>query len=350
MPLENALAHSPTLVMVTGSGRSGTSTVAGALKMLGLHVPQPEVEANSSNPRGFFEPRWAVDLHKRLLTDAGVRTLDARPDAPDLLTEVVRSLDIRTELREWLSGQLEHDQIVVKDPRAFWLKDLWTGVAEELGLRTTFLTMLRHPAEVVGSRDMHYLNTADAEHRRARETANIAGWVNVALINERRSREDSRVFVHYVDLIEDWRSTMTTVGDRLELSYDGSVSASRPHEIDDFIDKSLRRSQLSWDDIHVPPDLREIAESVWSALDVLSRTPFDPAAQETLDEARERYQKLFAYAVAMTQDHTNYKVDVARRRARQRAARELRAQARTTSTPSTARRVVGKLRRLGGGG
>ena len=30
------------IVFVVGSGRSGTSTVSGALQGLGLHVPQPE--------------------------------------------------------------------------------------------------------------------------------------------------------------------------------------------------------------------------------------------------------------------------------------------------------------------
>ena len=39
---------SPTpLVLVSGSGRSGTSSLAGTLKRLGLHVPQPEVEAGA---------------------------------------------------------------------------------------------------------------------------------------------------------------------------------------------------------------------------------------------------------------------------------------------------------------
>ena len=40
------------LVLVSGSGRSGTSSLAGALKRLGLHVPQPAVAASETNPRG----------------------------------------------------------------------------------------------------------------------------------------------------------------------------------------------------------------------------------------------------------------------------------------------------------
>ena len=55
------------VVFVVGSGRSGTSTMAGTLRTLGLHVPQPEVVADATNPKGFGEPRWVVDLHAELL-------------------------------------------------------------------------------------------------------------------------------------------------------------------------------------------------------------------------------------------------------------------------------------------
>src|SRR5690242_12281884 len=73
------------LVVVSGAGRSGTSTVAGALKMLGLHVPQPEIRPNEANPRGYFEPKWVVEFHKRALAETGVKTNDARPDAWDVV-------------------------------------------------------------------------------------------------------------------------------------------------------------------------------------------------------------------------------------------------------------------------
>ena len=56
-----------TMVIVTGAGRSGTSSMAGALKQLGVLVPQPEVQANKANPRGHFEPRclsWTPALRR----------------------------------------------------------------------------------------------------------------------------------------------------------------------------------------------------------------------------------------------------------------------------------------------
>ncbi len=77
-------AGPPRLVVVVGSGRSGTSTLAGALKYLGMHVPQPEWPANRSNPRGFHEPKWVVQFQRRMLRRANIALDDARPAAFDL--------------------------------------------------------------------------------------------------------------------------------------------------------------------------------------------------------------------------------------------------------------------------
>ena len=69
------------VLFVAGAGRSGTSTMAGLMQILGLHVPQPEVVADETNPKGFGEPRWVVDHHDRLLKEALVQVSDARPEA-----------------------------------------------------------------------------------------------------------------------------------------------------------------------------------------------------------------------------------------------------------------------------
>ena len=69
------------VLFVAGAGRSGTSTMAGLMRILGLHVPQPEVDADETNPKGFGEPRWVVDHHDRLLKEALVQVSDSRPEA-----------------------------------------------------------------------------------------------------------------------------------------------------------------------------------------------------------------------------------------------------------------------------
>lgn len=345
--LEASEGRAGTLVLVTGSGRSGTSTAAGTLKKLGLHIPQPEIPANDANPRGYFEPRWAVNFHKRVLSHAGVRTLDARPEAADLMIRSTDNPDFRDQLREWLADQAGlADQIVVKDPRAFWATNLWLDAADAARLSPRFLTMLRHPTEVVASRDMHYLKNAGDAKRRVRETANIGGWVNVALINERASRGVQRAFLHYTDLITDWRSAMRQTGEILDLAYDDDLEPDHRNAVDDFIDSNLRRAQVSWTDLDVPSDLRDIAEAVWANLDRLCKDPADAAAMESNDRLAVEYRDMHGYAVALTQDYMNHRIDQVRAQVRRRTLREVRAQAAAATPASVRQRVVRRLRRL----
>src|SRR6476659_9628488 len=94
------------LILVVGVGRSGTSLLTGILGQLGFHVPQPEVEADDTNPRGFSEPRWAVDFHTKLLQKQRVTVNDSRPAAFEKTGAVADDDAVRADLRGWLKEQL----------------------------------------------------------------------------------------------------------------------------------------------------------------------------------------------------------------------------------------------------
>src|SRR3954451_18032235 len=144
------------LVLVSGAERSGTSTIAGALHHLGLHVPLPVIKPNESNPTGFFESTWPLRFHRRIMDRAFVEQTDGRPEAQQLMADAVYDAT-RDELRTWLADiALVEPQVVVKDPRSIWVPWLWKEAAGELGYDVGFLTMLRHPAEVLGSRSTYY--------------------------------------------------------------------------------------------------------------------------------------------------------------------------------------------------
>ena len=88
-------------------------------------------------------------------------------------------------------AQYDHagDQIVVKDPHAFWFAQVEV-VSAELGADLRWLTALRHPAEV-GSRDIAYLSSQSEDLRLTKETSNVAGWVHAALLTEQAGRARS---------------------------------------------------------------------------------------------------------------------------------------------------------------
>src|SRR5262245_13106553 len=104
---------------------------AGTLHHLGLHVPQPVLKPNDSNPAGFFESTWPVQFHKQLLDEAVVAPTDSRPEAFELVDRAITPA-VRGELRSWLGGVLDDaPRVVVKDPRSMWVPGLWAATAED---------------------------------------------------------------------------------------------------------------------------------------------------------------------------------------------------------------------------
>jgi hypothetical protein len=271
------------LVLVVGVGRSGTSLLSGILGQLGFHIPQPEVEADDTNPRGFGEPRWVVDFHSRVMADKRVTVNDSRPAAFKQTAAAAELL--RGELLGWLRGQLdEADCVVVKDPRTVWFLDLWRACAADLGARTSFVTMLRHPAEIVASARRSYGPGLT-------EAGRAAAWMNVMLQTERTTRDAPRAFVRYDDLLADWMPEIRRVGARLEIP--ALASVDREPAVDAFVDPKLHRNRTTWDDLNVPVRVRDLAEEVWAHVQA--------GDQAALDGDRDGYLALYREAEAIAQ-------------------------------------------------
>lgn len=300
------------VLLVTGSGRSGTSSVGGTLKRLGFHVPQPEVPADERNPRGYYEPAWVADFHKRWLDGLPVRTIDSRPHAGDIAMADATP-EREAELREWLVDELaarpEDDVVVIKETRAYWVYPLWERVTAAVGAELVSLTMLRHPAQVVRSRDTAYLTGQSDAMRRERETTNVAAWMNSIFVTERASRDNPRAFVPYVDLIGDWRAAMSNACDQLGVD-PGDLSP--PHPVDDFLTTSLNRSAEAWDGLSVPEQLRAMAEETWRAANILVTSPADAGAVADLERLRASYTDLYTASAAIAGDEATARVHAAK--------------------------------------
>jgi hypothetical protein len=298
------------LVLVVGVGRSGTSLVAGILGQLGLHIPQPEVKADQTNPRGFGEPRWVVDFHAELLEQRHVSVNDARPHALELTGREAPAAEER--LRAWLGGQFEvADALVVKDPRTIWFLPLWLRAAEELGASTSFVTMLRHPAEIVTSARKYYGAGLSA-------AARASAWINLILHTEHATRGSLRSFVRYEDVLADWESEIRRVGSDLGSPWLASVARAQHPEVERFVDPTLHRNRVGWDALDVPPRVRDMAEDVWHEIQRLVDPQGAPDLLPGLDARRAAYIEMYAEAEAIAQSSVN----AARRRATAAAARQ----------------------------
>jgi hypothetical protein len=281
------------LVLIVGVGRSGTSLLAGILGQLGIHVPQPEVVADATNPRGFGEPRWVVDFHRRLMRrpTVNVHVFDARPEAFGRTAAAGEDPATRLALRTWLGAELAAaEAIVVKDPRSGWFLPLWMDCSSELGAQTSCVTMLRHPAEILVSARRSY-GTWQADTSRA------AGWLNQMLETERATRDRSRAFIRYEDLLADWAGEVRRAGAQIGLPRLAGLDGGHFPAIEAFVDPTLHRNRVSWDEAPLPPALLELVDEAWDALQVLSRPDGDDARlRARLDAAHAAYRALYADA------------------------------------------------------
>jgi hypothetical protein len=290
-------AYGRSLLLVAGSGRSGTSLFTGIVQRLGFYVPQPEVPADETNPRGFAESLWVVEFHTDLLRNAGIHVSDARPSAWASTTEINLRPRVQRRLARWLTQQFRRsDDVVIKDPRLSWFLPLWRRCGEQLGASPRFVTVLRHPAAVIDSKQRWYGAWRG-------EVSRAAGWLNQTLFTERATRGAPRAFVRYDDLLDDWTKEVGRIGTSLDLRVvrDAPVQAMRSaHE---FVDKSLSRSRPNWEEARIPAALRAQVDEVWELVSRLvdAEDPDDPSLAERLDAARAAYVELYEEAEAIAQ-------------------------------------------------
>ena len=203
-----------TVVLVTGSMRSGTSSLAGSLKHLGWHVPQPEVPASERNAKGHFEPRWVIEFHKRLMRGALVRPSDGSPRARERVDQyaaedgrgragrLARPPGGDRGRRQGPARRLAAAALASRAPRRReGAADPHRAPPPGRGGRLAGPDLGRRPAyrrRAPGQGDLQHRRLAQ---RRAGHRGRLAGA--------------PRAFIRYDDLLADWRTALGRVSDQL---------------------------------------------------------------------------------------------------------------------------------------
>jgi hypothetical protein len=148
------------MIIVTGSGRSGTSAVARLLHESGLHAGHDLIEADESNAEGYFEERSIIVINDHILEDVGMREWFTAASRAQLL-EAARAQegDMRMMIRAATP--------LWKDPRFCWTLEAWM---ELMYMKPRVVVCLRSPAEVVASTLKYYGQVSEeavrhVEHR-----------------------------------------------------------------------------------------------------------------------------------------------------------------------------------------
>ena len=188
-----------------GSGRSGTSMVAGMLAKTDYFFGNKLYQARESNPKGFFEDPEINDINETILSQVTLR----RP--PLIGNFVLRS--IPTYGQRWLSriplntiftlDDLIKQRIsqatnkvpfCYKDPRFSYTLDVWRPFLRNV----VYICVFRHPAITAQSiikfakTDKHLKNFSISFH------GALKVWTQIYLhILEKHIKEGTWLFVHY---------------------------------------------------------------------------------------------------------------------------------------------------------
>lgn len=144
----------PSVLVVLGMHRSGTSVITSMLHGLGLRLDDELVAPAVDNPRGFWESRRIVDLHEALLA-----TLQRSWKQPFLTAPLPdgwwndRAVQpVRAALVDLVRREAGRPGVWgFKDPRTARLLPLWHAIFAEAGVEPVWLLVYRHPAAVMRS-------------------------------------------------------------------------------------------------------------------------------------------------------------------------------------------------------
>ena len=224
-------AARPIALFVLGMGRSGTSALTRVLSLCGGALPAKLVGANSSNPLGHWEPREAFWLNDAILYRHGSSRYD-----PSLRLQEEDQFDTKEKaawvavIGEFLTELPAAPLVVIKELAITALSDMWFDAALLAGFDIVTVIAVRHPQEVVDSR---------AVRDGASPELTSAMWLKYSLLAERRTRKLPRVFVEYINLLDDWRREMARVSKALAIELDTLDEDA----VDEFLQKDLRRQR-----------------------------------------------------------------------------------------------------------
>ena len=154
----------------------------------------------------------------------------------------------------------------------FWLEQL-----RRLKIAPKLVLTLRNPLDVAAS-----LESRD----RFSTKISLLLWLRYLLDAEAATRGLPRSWVHYEDLMSDWRTATGDLGSKLALNWPNRTREVE-REIDEFLTRKLRHHKSSLEQLLIRTDVLEWVKSVYKLLSDRTLSIEDhPAARETLDQVR----------------------------------------------------------------
>lgn len=268
-------------LIVLGMHRSGTSALSGMLAKLGAREPSTPMPPTIDNPRGYWESVEFMRFHDAILSSSGSSWDDWGRFNPGWLESAAAS-DFTGQLPQVLEQEFgDAGLLLLKDPRICRFFPFWLQGLAQLGIAPKVVFALRHPVEV-------------AESLRARDgfgrNRALLLWLRHVLDAEHASRPVARCFVHYRDLLEDWRSQAQRIARELGIQWP-KWSSSVELEIDGHLATELRRHVAEPGAVGGGPELSQWVRDAMQALERIAAGEDEAKPRAALDRIRAEFDR-----------------------------------------------------------
>jgi hypothetical protein len=219
-----------TAICVLGMHRSGTSAMAGLLRLLGVDLGRYLMAPAADNPKGFWEHGPIVRIHAAILEKLGSHYADIRP-LPDGWMSQPEIGPLKEQLRQQIQDDFGRVPLWgFKDPRACLLIPIWRELFQERGIHARYILVARSPLEIAESMTSRSIVT----YKQA-----LLSTLLHLLEAERQTRGAVRVVVPYAELMSDWRRQAEWIGVSLGIQWPNAIE-SIAGTVSEFLDPGLR--------------------------------------------------------------------------------------------------------------
>ena len=225
------------LVIVLGMHRSGTSTIARGLQVLGAELGDNLVVQQDDNIKGFWE-----DSDFKILNQDMLRALGRDWHSVSLLSDVglfERLSEFHWRALELLRVKMEGLSCFgLKDPRACLLMPFWKKIIQQANIEVSYVVALRHPLSV--ARSLQDRNGFSIEK-------SFYLWVGHVLSAVVAVRDEATVVVDYDLLLEKPRAELSRIANHLDL--DEPVSEELAVYEGQYLEATLRHTCYQPEDL-----------------------------------------------------------------------------------------------------
>lgn len=263
-------------IMVLGMHRSGTSALTRAISLLGAALPKNMLGANPTNETGHWEPLRLLELHDRMLAEAGSRWDDWRPFDPNDLG-AARLRFYKAEIARLIDEEFGTAPVfVLKEPRISRFVPLYAEILKRMNVDVRYVLTQRNPLAVIASLE-----------KRDGFTSGFSAllWLRHELEAERATRRRPRVFVSYESMLRDWRTEIERIAAALQIEWPQSIIKAQT-ALSVHFSTDLQHHSASVDLLEADPRIADWIKQAYNALRGLEKDPTDTIEMARLDAVR----------------------------------------------------------------